>query len=663
MPTAFPLLLLVACRGCDEGTGVESPGPSAIVVVLDGVRSDEFTSTTTSDLTGQSGEAYADLTWQELAPDAAIVRDGLNEGVTITGPAHANLLTGTWLPYANIPVDNDREGANYRPDLPTIFEEARDQLGLDQDAVAVFGNTEFIKPLGFSTFPGFGEDLGAVGEMTTDPNKPGAPINDDAPIFDSFKSRIEDGPPRLMLANCHDVDRAGHYGEGNAYIDDVEKLDGLVAGFWRWLKDEQPAYTEDLLLVIVADHGRHDHELDNGWHNHGDACLGCRHVPLFLLGGGAEAGTVVEGEYSITDVAPTIAAHMGFELPWAEGLPLFPLMPGTSATARSGVRDLAVDGDLVATATFADDYAARSTVEVDGAVVSTPGALHAEAPVVLRGADADYVCFRELVLVDAAASWPWTGRCLRREGDGAWQDIGFAVDEVSPFWQPTLRENDAGTLEASWAHNPDFLGELGAEKDVGVYSAHWTSAQGWAEDGFQSTFVPTDVARDDTWIAFGTDDGETESRYTRHVEVGTMNGGFSADPFLDLTGNTERVERPAIRVDGDTITVAALWYPGDEWQPMWSQSTDGGDTWSSPADMGTTDPAVPVISPVFDGDWLVWATMGDTASICRYDVGTAATACVALDSPRVRGFVVHDGAGTALIDVGVGEWAEADFAF
>ncbi|MFN7142468.1 MAG: alkaline phosphatase family protein, partial [Myxococcota bacterium] len=467
---ALALPLVAGCNGCVEADPLP---PAAIVLVLDGVRTDEFSSRFASDLTGVPGDEYAAETWRAVAPDATVVRAALNPGITITAPAHASMVVGRDEALANFPVDTARGPGRYLPELPTIFEEARAQLGLGEDEVFFLANTELLSPVAESLYPGF--DGGARYDLVLDNGKP---VNDDTPVMEELLARIEAGGPRLVFVNLHDVDRAGHYGEGDAYIDDVAKIDGLLADFWKALERDHPDLVPSLLLVVTADHGRHRHDDHDGFHNHGDACTGCREVPLMLLGA-AKAGQDLDATVTSVDLAPTLAAHLGIDLPWAEGLPFAEALGALDTPRRSGDVDVSASGERIALRSWRDDREARSEVVVDGEVVSTPGIHAAEAPTLLYTAGGARVCFREIDLATGEDTLPWRARCLA-ESDGAWVEMGFPDDEVGPFFRASLTERD-GRLWAAWPNNPHGMTDLGEEGGVGLAVAAWDPATGWTD--------------------------------------------------------------------------------------------------------------------------------------------------------------------------------------
>ncbi|MES2644167.1 MAG: sulfatase-like hydrolase/transferase [Myxococcota bacterium] len=656
----IPLALLGGCsNGC--GPAVEPLPPSVLVLVLDGVRTDEFSTTTESDLTGVSGEAYSEQTWKRLATRGTAVRAAINQGVTITAPAHAALLTGRPEPFANFPVEADRGVGLYRPALPTIFEAARVSLGLGEDDVVLLANTELLEPVTASLAPGFG--VGARYDLVVDADR-GEPANDDAPVIDALDALIDAGPPRIVVVNLHDADRAGHVGDGDAYQEGVLALDELLADFYERLRKEHPAYVESLLLVVTTDHGRHRHEDDDGWHSHGDSCTGCREVPMLLLGGAAIAGVELDGPISQLDLAPTLAAHLGIPLPWAEGLPIAEVVPGV---ARTGTANIVASGEHTADQRWLGGRAARSEVRVDGAVVSTPGIYAAEAPTLLSTEAGALVCFRELDAVEDAGFLPWRARCLA-EGDGTWIEMGFPDAEVGPFFRAALIERGQRTW-AAWPNNPHANTEVGDEGGVGLAIASWAPTTGWTDRVWARAIFPTDVALVATErglvAAVGTSLGDPDYRYTRRIRVVPVLVGettMQVDEAVELTldtllGADTRVEHAALTATGNVASIAMLGRSEVAVVIAAATSDDGGRTWADAVALPDGGAPLPHLAPAWDGAFVVWGVLGENgAALCRASPGDPAADCVDIGSDRLQSFSVQGGIATVVRDDGVGAW-------
>ncbi len=643
-----PWLLLAV--GCGEPVELPDPttvGPApptrALVLVVDGVRTDELCTTTPSDVTGISGEEMAPGLWATVAPDGVVSRNALATGATITAPAHAALLTGRPEAYANLAMDGGP--GLYRPLLPTLFEAVR-ELGVGADEVVLAANTQLLEGLTHSVRS---ED-GATWALVPDPAD-ASTASDDAGVLDAVRRRIDAGPPRLLVVNLHDVDRAGHHADAPEYPSRVTDVDAEIARLWTWIRAEHPAYAASLLFVVTADHGRHRPGGGEAWRNHGDACLGCRELPLFLVGGGALAGTELDVAPIAADLTPTLAAHLGVTMPWATGLPLL------GGAARTGEIALSRSGGLVATQVWRADPLARSEIVVDGAVVSTPGTLAAESPTVLDGA-VDVACWRELAEVDDAL--PWVPRCAVR--DGGWTDIGFPVDEVGPFWEVALVERD-GAVWAAWPENPQGAAEAAG---TGLALASWTAAAGWSAPLLVAGDFPTDVAlasTDDGLVAaFGTNLPDPGGRHTRRVRIVafTVTAGVAADTgATDLAEDGARVELGALAA-GDGYVRAAMVILDEHGARIAATSGDGR-TFGAPVTVPS--PGVPAahLAPAWDGDEVVWVAedAGDSL-LCRATPGDADARCVSVGSPRVDSFVVTPGGATVIRDTSTATWARAE---
>ncbi|MDP2305584.1 MAG: alkaline phosphatase family protein [Pseudomonadota bacterium] len=677
---SVPLLLLLGCthpHGEEDGTPprpdesaapdtapADDPvGPSILVLVIDGLRTDECTSDAVSDLAGHPGVDGMPRLWSGIAQEGVVVRRLLNTGITITAPAHAAMMVGRPEPYANFPVDDG--AGQYRPVLPTLFEEARRQLGLSEDEVVLLANTSLLAGIASSVYPG--EGAGAYAEEVAAGEADGGRIASDKTVLAALSARIDAGPPRVAVLNLHDVDRSGHYGESGEYPVTIRTVDADVADFWEWLHATHPEYAANVLLVVTADHGRHRIAEDEMWRFHGGGCLGCREVPLFLAGSGVTAGAELDGTFTSLDLAPTLAAHLGITLPWAEGLPLVEGIAGLDPAARSGEIARAASGSLVATQAWLDDREARSEVRADGTAISTPGALGAEAPSVLSGSAGDWACFRELTPQDDQL--PWLARCLLRT-EGAWSDIGFPVAEVSPFWRAALVERD-GVLWSAWGENPIGAATL-QEGTVGLALASWTAADGWSSATLLPAYYPSDatlVATEAGLVAaFTTNDPEPDSRHTRRVrtvsmtlgDTGPVESASSDFSLRALLGAQGRVENPVLTANGQQVRAAMVGIGSAGTLVAVVTSEDGGETWGAPVQMPDGGAPLPNLAPAWDADTLVWGALVDGGAVlCRAAVSETEARCTSVGSARLQSFTVRDDVATVVRDAGIGDWETA----
>lgn len=657
------LLWLLACSHPTPGVApIGTADPHVLILVVDGVRVLEFSSATESDLTGRTGEDYASDAWDALQSQAMIVRSAYNIGLTSTSPGHAMLLTGTVQPIATVPVHTTDVGP-YRPLLPTLFEEARAQKGWGEEDALLLANSIVMPGSTHSIAPGWGE--GARWEMLTSPQDPENPVGDDEKVIQRLKEIINDGPPHVMLVNLHAADREGHTGVLESYLDRVQRQARLVGQFWNWLQDHHPDYVWQLQMVITADHGRHTIDtIADSWSNHGDSCIGCRQVPWFFTGHDVKAEEV-EGAYSLTDVAPTLANHLDIELPWASGLPFGP----DSGTSRQGTVKIVQSGEHLAFSEYLDTLEHRSRVVVDGEVLSSPDAWAAEAPSLLESEDGTrlWACFRELRIDPEEDYLPWEARCLEKQ-DGAWKDIAFADGRIGPLFEASLVERD-GHLWAGWLYTP--LTRIEGEDEDAVVLSQWDGEK-WSSPfskniDFATTNISVAANGKGLVLMAATNDAEPNQAYSRHIqgwvwsEKGIQkNHEFRILPELSPEG---RVELPAVRSLGNHLWMAMAEVDEAHRGLGWVESEDGGSSWGETSFL----PAEGLflnMPPKWDGNYLVWAQVqGEEAQLCRSDSPEGVPQCLNLGSPRVDSFVVAGGQATVVIDQGVGDWVPVSLSW
>jgi arylsulfatase A-like enzyme len=104
-------------------------------------------------------------------------------------------------------------------------------------------------------------------------------------------------------------------------------LDGATASADRYLGEILDAAGEDVVVVVLSDHGDLVGEHDLYGHMTGLYEPLIR-IPMVMAGPGIPAGKVVRGPASIVDVMPTLLAMAGVEGPATDGIDLGPVMVG-----------------------------------------------------------------------------------------------------------------------------------------------------------------------------------------------------------------------------------------------------------------------------------------------------------------------------------------------
>ena len=657
------VLLCAACKRSDRMDG------TAIILVMDGVRLEDSLGDDPSSATGEPPQELMPQLWSQLLPEGARASQAWSLGATTTTPAHAAIISGRRQPLATVSADADV--GLYRPQLPSLFEAVRAQLGSTEDEVLLVANTGLIRPVERSLWPGAqGASWVWVGDDSEDP----AP--DDRLVLARLQEELDETPTKLALVNMHQLDRSGHYGGSSDYLDDLGRVDEPIAELWAWLQDHRD-YRDDTTLVLMADHGRHDASDDDPhWRHHGDSCNGCRRVPALVLGPLAVAGVDGDEPVLLTDIAPTVAAILGVELPWAEGLVMEGLLdvPGP-ITNRSGVADMAMADEGVAEIRYGTDPWHRSALWVDGVRLSSPEALGVEAPAMASEGQQAWVCFRELTLDPEGAETPWLARCLESDDGGvSWQDLEPPVERVGPLWRPVLHSGSDGSLLAAWVDNRAGTtdgGAVGADGElhlvVSRYDGGWSS--GWLEAGLS---YPTDIAAVPSdaglLVAVGAGPQGSGAQHARDIWLGSVDVGVT-EPLWTAPRSTGlgqqlgfegawRLELPALSVDDmGAVGLAAVAQSDAGGHGVMARSDDEGQHWTDATVVDLPYPPFPQLPPVWVDGRAVWACVdvdNDEAWFCSAGFDEPPS-CVSADSPRVSRMAADQGLH-AIIDLGLGAW-------
>lgn len=667
MTPILPLLALLGACGRSQPHG----GPVVVVLVLDGVRAEDSFGDGPSSITGEAPSCFLPRAWEALVPAGARATSAWNAGVTITAPAHADLVSGRRQALANYPVEP--EPGLYRPELPSLHEALRAQRALDRPEVALVSSSLLVKPVAHSLWAEDGYKHGAEFVFVGEEGDETAPTDDDADTLDAAFQAISDQGAAYVIANLHHADRVAHSGGEEAYPQALRALDQPLVDFWARIQADRDL-RDQTWVFIVSDHGRHSAaDTDPPWRHHGDGCLGCRHVPLLVLGPQVRAGTTVDTTFLLSDLAPTIAGIFRVELPWAEGLPIADLFTDElpTPTSRQGVADLASAGGTRALVVYDDDPDHRTRIEVDGERLSSEEALIAEAPALATDGERAWLCFRELILGEDGA--PWTARCLHRpDAESAWEEIAAPVEEAGPLWRPHLLVDDSGRLVAVYAYND--TGGADAPRQIYVSQLN-LGAWDTVMVGEGLTF-PMDASaahleeRMAVAVAAASVHAD-EQRDARRILVGggKVTGaeltGLRPLDTSGLGGEPFRLERPAIGVTGEGVfQIAAMMYRDQrETQVVVASSEDKGESWSALAPVDLPGVPLPNLGPVWteDGDLVVVVLEDGEAAVCRTDlVGEAS--CDPLGGERVSSLVVDGDEVLAVVDVGVGEWEVVESA-
>jgi len=114
--------------------------------------------------------------------------------------------------------------------------------------------------------------------------------------------------PVFTAVAFNEPDSTGHNrGWGSAsYYAKLAELDGLITIIEQAVKDAD--IYDSTVFILSADHG-------GSFHGHGASFPKQRKIPLVIYGPGIKEGVAISSAVSICDIAPTMAAILGLEIP------------------------------------------------------------------------------------------------------------------------------------------------------------------------------------------------------------------------------------------------------------------------------------------------------------------------------------------------------------
>ncbi|MDF1672715.1 MAG: alkaline phosphatase [Vicingaceae bacterium] len=268
-----------------------------IIIVMDGARF--------SETWGDSSHTFTPNLSNIIASKGCAFNEFYNNGDTYTSPGHLAMLSGQYY--------NLNNSGTELPPFPTIFQyfnqtypNKKSWLIASKDKLEVLANTSDTK---YNNLHLANTDCGISGL--------GSGYRDDSITLQNSLNILANQHPDLTLINFREPDFTAHMSDSLGYLNQIKKVDSLIYELFK-LTETNTNFKEKTTIFITNDHGRHN-DLNGGYSNHGDNCLGCRQIMLFATGPDFKTNSVISSNYELIDIAPTIAELMCFELPNSQG--------------------------------------------------------------------------------------------------------------------------------------------------------------------------------------------------------------------------------------------------------------------------------------------------------------------------------------------------------
>lgn len=355
----FLAFALAVGQGLVAGQATPPAPPNVVLVMMDGVRQQEWGGRATDD-------AGRPVRFGDLFPVLLQFRKrglwlpnlSISNPAGVSLPAYADIFAGRRQEKI---VTNHPPAEDLRSHYPTLLQQARRQFGTGFDSVALVSSWSPLCALAASP-PLVPEDdflRSCAFKSNVPPESPPAPFfkpevyansRTDIDTFLEFQREIPKRHPRLVVIHLGDADEEAHlharierktgqhYGIFH-YHQALRQGDYLLGRIWDVLQSD-PFYRDNTYLFVTTDHGRDTAEDPTQWASHGRCiaekirakpCSGCSGVFGLVVGPGL-VGRTARGTYRHTDLAPTIAKLLRIDLPTATGKPIREVIDPVSKT-------------------------------------------------------------------------------------------------------------------------------------------------------------------------------------------------------------------------------------------------------------------------------------------------------------------------------------------
>ncbi len=314
----FALLVSAVCAAETPATPATPSTPAAmatrkfkaenvVLLVIDGPR--------WSETWGEPEHKYIPHIFNDLAKEGCVYTDFKNNGPTVTNPGHAALTSGKYQM-----IDN---AGKELPKFPTLLQLWMKSSGQPASSAWLICSKDKLEVLADCADPEWkgkfrcSTDCGTKGL--------GSAYREDSKTFDAIKTILPRDHPRLVVINLKGPDANGHARNWDGYLAAIRECDGYAWELWQLLQKD-PFYANKTAFFISDDHGRHADGHFDGFISHGDDCPSCRHILCFAAGPDFKKNAVLETKREQIDVATTMGAILGVQIPGGTGVVMKEMM-------------------------------------------------------------------------------------------------------------------------------------------------------------------------------------------------------------------------------------------------------------------------------------------------------------------------------------------------
>jgi predicted AlkP superfamily pyrophosphatase or phosphodiesterase len=132
---------------------------------------------------------------------------------------------------------------------------------------------------------------------------------------------MKEKKPNLIFINFREPDYSGHKKDWHGYLKGIKDTDSLIYEFYKFINSDEH-YKNTTALFITNDHGRHLDNVAEGFCEHGDHCIGCKHINFYAFGPDFKKGFITNKYRTQVDLTSTIAYILKLKMKYCQGKPM-----------------------------------------------------------------------------------------------------------------------------------------------------------------------------------------------------------------------------------------------------------------------------------------------------------------------------------------------------
>lgn len=287
----------------NENTNVDTSTvtkPKLVVLIIDGPRWEETW--------GDTSHQYQPCLNDSLRQEGCLFTQFYNMGVTLTVPGHIAISTGNY--------ENAANNGTQLPQQPGLVQLYKKRYNSDSTKVWLIASKDKLEVLNNC----LNTSWNGLYKCSTDcgVNGLGTGYREDSVTFNHAKNVLSSDHPDMLFVQFKEPDVSGHSNNWPGYLNGIATGDRYAWEIWKILQSDN-YYKNKTTFVITNDHGRHTNGILDGFISHGDNCIGCRHINLFIAGPAIKKNQQINNVYEQIDLNRTLCNLFKLDSTYSQG--------------------------------------------------------------------------------------------------------------------------------------------------------------------------------------------------------------------------------------------------------------------------------------------------------------------------------------------------------